>query len=129
MRQKHEYELRDILVDNGFFVVRSAGSTDCDLIAIKNNKQFIFEIKSKNKKTIYLNRHLDQLKDYYKIMKQYKIPVIYAQRYVTRKNVDYKWALWDLRDKLPTTKNGNPKLELNNGLTIKEWMEREFNVV
>ncbi|NPA62002.1 MAG: hypothetical protein GXN95_00415 [Methanococci archaeon] len=51
-----ERELKKLLEEEGFAVVRSAGSKGVDIIAGKDGKILIFECKSSSKSKFYINR-------------------------------------------------------------------------
>jgi len=60
---KYEGELKEILEENGFYVVRAAGSHGIDLVAIdRNNTAYLIEVKSSDTRKRKLNgREVKQL--------------------------------------------------------------------
>jgi Holliday junction resolvase len=47
---RYERRLKKKLEKEGYFVIRSAGSFTCDLIAVKDGKVYAYEVKSCKKK-------------------------------------------------------------------------------
>ena len=92
----YERELKRLLEDKGFFVVRSAGSFTVDLVAIKMNRNPIaFEIKSSCNETYYLNtRAKTQIKEM-KGLKTFGIEPVFAVRF-KRKGSKKKWVFLKL---------------------------------
>jgi Holliday junction resolvase len=81
---KYEYELKELLEGDDWYVVRSAGSHDADLVALSDNEHMIIEVKSCSDDKFYTSKdkkQFDFLNDlalrffnvYYFIRWKYKI--------------------------------------------------------
>ncbi len=79
--QDYERELKTILESRDFFVLRSAGSYNVDLIALKGGITLLIEVKSSSKNKIYFSPRLrDQLRAFIQKCEKAEMAPIYCFR-------------------------------------------------
>lgn len=117
----YEREMKEILTEKGFFVVRIAGSLGGDLLAIYNCYPFIVEVKSSRKDKIYMSnkRLLEQYEYYKEIERTYGIETVYMYRLITGKRIDDKWRVFKNLERTPQE---NPLLTWENGMHLTTWI-------
>jgi len=90
---RYERRLKEKLEKKGFLVIRSAGSFAMDLLAVKDGKCFVYEVKSTKQDVFYLDKKTkQQVEDLLKMRKFGVIP--YLAVYFKRKD----WKLIKLND-------------------------------
>lgn len=122
----YERELRDeILIPNGIYTIRSAGSLNVDLVALRGSNGCIIEEKSSKDKTIYLsgNRLKTQYKGYMSMSNNYDVDVFYFFRWKSGKHWDKQsnWKVFHIDDIEMSDKN-NPILRWEYGTDVEEWI-------
>lgn len=132
MQGKYERELQDdVLRANGIFGRRSSGSLVIDVTALYGGKGVIFEVKSSKDKTVYLSgkRLKEQFEKYGDLKTEYKVPILYAFRWKTRKHIDMidKWRVF-LYEDIDFTSQDNPILKWDDGMKMDNWI-KEFKEV
>jgi len=93
-----ENELKERLVNEGWYVVRAAGSFDIDLVAYKDNTFIGIEVKSSHDTTCYLSEATDekeQFENHISTSKRYGFDLFYAYRYISYKQFE-KWHFYKL---------------------------------
>ena len=79
---KYERELKHILEQQGFLVIRAAGSHDIDLVALKPSRHILIEVKSTKSMKKRLNgKSYDQYHKLHELSKQ-GYEIVYAIRHV-----------------------------------------------
>ena len=118
---KYERELKEILEDEGFIVIRSAGSMgEGDLVAIARRGAatdvYIIECKSTNKDVYYSSNDSEQFKEMKGNMDKYKddfIFYIYAVRWKDGEHSPKKekWEFYDPTETEIMRKDGGSHLD------------------
>ena len=125
MSSKYERELKKILEQHDFFVIRSAGSKSIDLISAvpkSNRGKIVFiEEKSTHDKRFYTSNN-QETKDQYdmnsSLVKKYHLDIVYAIRYVSNQ----KNKLWKIY-KPDYSKSKYPVFRDNEGIALDEWIK------
>lgn len=98
MSADKENELKERLIENGWYVVRAAGSFNIDLVAYKDTAFIGVEVKSSRKTTCYLSEATDQkeqFENHIATSNGYDFDIFYAYRYISRKQFE-KWHFYKL---------------------------------
>lgn len=97
-----ENELKERLIEDGWYVVRAAGSFDIDLVAYKDGTFIGIEVKTSHDKVCYLSEATDQKQqflDHIITGQRYGFDIFYAYRYVSYKQYE-KWHFYKLPKKI-----------------------------
>jgi len=125
---KYERELKKILEQHDFFVIRSAGSKSIDLISAipKNRKGNIvfIEEKSTHDRRFYTSNN-QETKDQYDmnsfLAEEYNLDIVYAIRYVSNQ----KSKLWKIYE--PDYESSKyPVFRDNEGIALEDWINKKL---
>ena len=120
MTARYERELKKLLEQHGFFVIRSAGSLSLDLIAIKNGKTLLIEQKTVHSDVFYTVRKKEQFDLNRDLYHEKGLNVIYAVKFVGKaKSLEDSWRFFKIDYNAP----GYPILRYENGKKIEEVIQ------
>ena len=91
----YERELRKILREEGWIVIRSAGSFLCDLVALKLNTHILIEVKSTKADNANLG-HDDKSKAQFDMLNAYAKQGFNVWYYIRWKGRKPKWSKYQL---------------------------------
>lgn len=91
----YERELRNILREKGWIVIRSAGSFACDLVALKPDEYEVIEVKS-TKSNVFRTGSSKRDRDQFDLMNGFAKKGINASYYIRWKGKGTKWTRYQL---------------------------------